>query len=212
MRDYSIDLVNELEQNLNDVEQQHIDSLQDLSNQLDEKCRLLDSTGISLRSKFGDEVLEIEDIDNPQRPKQSSINQLIGTYCNLVEEKANALNDLWLEWSDVQQELLCLAVEIYGKEILLTETMDIAPLFQEQFSKSKNSYENVNKQYSAATEQLSEVEQAIKQLSSQAKKTLNAQLRVNLNLFLYMISTNIYSRESNSGSRRRERFMMLCGT
>ena len=184
---YRENVAAEVEQNLSAKEKSLIASLDDLSTQFEDKLTIIAEAEATLKKPFAEEILVIrrKSMTADGREVEEKVEVQLGdrmeAFAAYVHAQTDYIARLWDEWTGIQAELVCLAVEILGLDEVELCGKEIQK-YQEEMNESLTSADQKrnaqSQQHENMLAKLSDFEDKIQDITSKADHDLKEQEKV----------------------------------
>lgn len=189
----SLELLDEYKQNIKKDTDHQLDehqktlnsSVEQLTVYFESKLKLLQDAEALLLISIIDENLRIpSESKSPSKTREPQfkivrLSDRIAEFEQFVQEKEKLLQNLTKDWNDTQASIICLAVEILGTEPFEISEDDIDEELNDKIYKASRKHDADRGQHQDILTKTQDIEDKVKQLSVDTKKTVKAQQRVN---------------------------------
>ncbi|KAI1630048.1 hypothetical protein EDD37DRAFT_645771 [Exophiala viscosa] len=180
---YRNDIHNSVSKDLDDVEKEMCTSLADLTNDLDDHIERLLKVEEPLQKPFNTETLSI--CTNPAgehgegKQQEVLLQDRMDDFRKLREDKEKTLCRLWDEWEDIQFQLVGLAAEVLGPDMLTfaqTSEEDMKPgqkgRLQDALRLAQNGPPDKDNQHESLEQDLEVFHEEMNQITTKTKRTV----------------------------------------
>ncbi|KAI1616396.1 hypothetical protein EDD36DRAFT_134376 [Exophiala viscosa] len=186
---YRNDIHNSVSKDLDDVEKEMCTSLADLTNDLDDHIERLLKVEEPLQKPFNTETLSI--CTNPAgehgegKQQEVLLQDRMDDFRKLREDKEKTLCRLWDEWEDIQFQLVGLAAEVLGPDMLTfaqTSEEDMKPgqkgRLQDALRLAQNGPPDKDNQHESLEQDLEVFHEEMNQITTKTKRTVTEMQQV----------------------------------